>query len=309
VAFKFLRSLFTKQTYRKEYSPEDFAHLREESSDDGEPNEYEAESIEEISESEIPRSSASPQDSSSKRERLLSLERERVSKGFKPGWLYFKAKDLGLLTEHSALIKEGLLQAREKFSKRGPSRHIISIPSPWENPRLLIELVPSTCWFSNLRSVLNEDEWKSLKSRTFKSANYSCQICDGRGDEWPVECHEEWSYDETTGTQSLVRLLALCPDCHQSKHPGMASIEGKEEEALAHLALINGWSRLAAENYTELAFKEWKRRSLRKWTVDVSFLRSCGFSEERVTALSELARNERGRLIRTLRVVPEDSSN
>jgi hypothetical protein len=295
VAFKFLRSLFTKQTYRKEFSPEDFAPSREQSRGDGEPNEYEAESSEEISELVISGGSANPQDSSSKREKLLSLERERVSRGFKPGWLYFKAKDLGLLEEHSALIKEGLLQPREKFSKRGPSSKIISIPSPWENPRLLIELVPSTCWFSNLRSLLTEDEWKSLKSKTFKSANYACQICDGRGDEWPVECHEEWSYDESCGVQSLVRLLALCPDCHQSKHPGMASIEGKQEEALNHLALINGWSRLAAENYTELAFKEWKRRSQRKWTVDVSFLRSFGFSEERIQILSKSAHAERAR--------------
>jgi hypothetical protein len=54
-----------------------------------------------------------------------------------------------------------------------------------------------------------------------------CEICGGRGPEHPVECHERWRYNDLIRTQTLVRMIALCPACHQVKHVGLANVRGK----------------------------------------------------------------------------------
>src|SRR6266542_2374238 len=64
----------------------------------------------------------------------------------------------------------------------------------------------------------------------------------GRGPEHPVECHEVWRYDDRTHVQMLVRMIALCPACHQVKHLGFANVKGKGTQARAHLARVNGWT-------------------------------------------------------------------
>ena len=51
---------------------------------------------------------------------------------------------------------------------------------------LTIELVPKSCWFSNLRDHLTEAQWKEVKLSTFKAAGNRCEICQGVGDKWPV---------------------------------------------------------------------------------------------------------------------------
>jgi 5-methylcytosine-specific restriction endonuclease McrA len=77
-----------------------------------------------------------------------------------------------------------------------------------------------------------------LRKRTYRQANYRCQVCGGRGSKHPVECHEIWHYDDENKIQKLMGLIALCPSCHQVKHIGLAQIQGKGEEANRHLALI-----------------------------------------------------------------------
>lgn len=269
--FKWVRSIFGVRTYRTEFREKVLS--------------AEAESA--------PSPGAIEPSGETGRDVLLGLEAERKAKGFKPGWLFYRAVDLRLEEEHRALIQEGLLERTEKPMPRGPDEQIIQIPSPWEAPRLSIELVPSSCWFSNLRSLLTEEEWKDLKRRTFGAAGRTCLICRGRGEKWPVECHEVWGYRDGASEQFLERLLALCPDCHEAKHPGMASIEGRAEEALAHLARLNGWSLNAAQHYTALAFKEWQERSRKKWTIEVSLLHEYGFSDKRIQEIEEAGRSER----------------
>src|ERR1044071_5919999 len=98
--------------------------------------------------------------------------------------------------------------------------------------KLTIELVPKTCWCSNLRDHLSKEEWDVVKKYTSKNAGYICEICSGKGDKWPVECHEIWLYDDKRKIQTLERTIALCPSCHEVKHFGLASINGRSEQAL-----------------------------------------------------------------------------
>ena len=81
-------------------------------------------------------------------------------------------------------------------------------------PLLTVELVPHTCWFSNVRDHVDKETWNRLRQATYQKAGYVCEICGGRGSEWPVECHEIWHYDDKRHTQTLVGLMALCPSCH-----------------------------------------------------------------------------------------------
>jgi hypothetical protein len=72
-------------------------------------------------------------------------------------------------------------------------------------PKLTVELVPETSWYSNLRSELTEEQWDTVRRRCYVAADYRCEVCGGRGPKWPVECHEVWSYDDLEHVQTLVR--------------------------------------------------------------------------------------------------------
>jgi hypothetical protein len=87
-----------------------------------------------------------------------------------------------------------------------------------------------------------------------------------------VECHERWAYDEVRGTQTLLGLIALCPDCHRVKHFGLARVKGEQELAGRHLMRVNGWTRQQAHEYVQAAFALWEHRSRREWQVDLGWL-------------------------------------
>ena len=142
------------------------------------------------------------------------------------------------------------------------------------NTLLTVELIPSTSWFSNVRSHLPEDEWDLVRRAVYRRSRYRCEVCGGRGDKHPVECHEVWVYDDERHVQRLERLVALCPACHRVKHLGLASVNGRYDEALAHLAGVNGWTPGEAERYAQAAFARWEERSRHEWTVDLGMLES-----------------------------------
>ena len=81
-----------------------------------------------------------------------------------------------------------------------------------------------------------------------------------------------WEYDDERRVQRLLGLMALCHRCHEVKHIGLAGVRGRREQAMRHLARVNGWSREDAELYVEAAFELWDRRSLYEWTLDISWL-------------------------------------
>lgn len=137
---------------------------------------------------------------------------------------------------------------------------------------LTIELVPQTSWYKNVRSNVSKEEWEKLKKITFSRAGYKCEICGGRGVRWPVECHEIFTYDDENHIQKLVRLMALCPACHEVKHIGLAGLRGVGDLAKAHLAKVNNWSIEDAELYIEGCFELWHRRSCHQWKLDLSLL-------------------------------------
>lgn len=152
----------------------------------------------------------------------------------------------------------------------------IPIHSIMNTMRLCVELVPKTCWYSNVRSLLSKSQWDTIKKMVFAEAGYVCEICGGKGPKHPVECHEIWGYDDLLFIQKLNGMIALCPKCHRVKHFGLACIQGREAQVTSHLKIVNGISTKEAENHIKQSFKEFDRRSKHQWALDVSYLEKYG---------------------------------
>lgn len=162
--------------------------------------------------------------------------------------------------------------------------------------KLPIELVPRTCFESNLRSILPREGWDKLRKISYRDARYRCEICGGRGPKHPVECHEIWAYVDRTHVQRLEGLQSLCPNCHMVKHFGLAMTRGYADVAFGHFCKINKLERDAAEAHITFVFDVWEERSKHEWIQDLSFIKRFGLevpAPERL-AVSGLAEDVRG---------------
>lgn len=143
---------------------------------------------------------------------------------------------------------------------------------------LTCELVPRTSFCSNVRSLVTDETWDILRRQTYRKANYLCEICGGKGNEWPVECHEIWRYNDNDHVQLLKGLQALCPNCHRVKHMGFATISDKAEEAKQHLMKVNGWTSWEIDLYLTQVWKVWEERNKIIWRLNVDVLRQYGLT-------------------------------
>ena len=144
------------------------------------------------------------------------------------------------------------------------------------NLKLTIELVPKTCWYSNVRSNVSKSEWDIIRKKCYEKANNVCEIWGdvgtNQGIRHKVECHEIWTYKDDTKEQILEGLISLCPRCHKTKHVGLAQMNGELEIVIRQLMIVNDMDRDEAEEYITDAFTVWGERSRFNWTLDISYL-------------------------------------
>lgn len=141
---------------------------------------------------------------------------------------------------------------------------------------LELELVPSSCFYKNVRQILTSTQWKIICNKVYNECYYKCIICEGVGEKHPVEAHETWEYDYENLVQKLKYIKGLCNMCHTVKHFGLAEIQGKRNLALNHLMKINNLNKVQAEKYISEQFIIWAKRSKYKWTLDISLLNDYG---------------------------------
>lgn len=140
--------------------------------------------------------------------------------------------------------------------------------------RLRVEMVPQSSWYKDLRELLDEAIWERISSLVAERAGGRCEICGGRGPRHrPVECHELWRFDDPVRVQTLVRVVALCPDCHAVKHWETVRKHGGDTQARAHLARVNGWSLAQTDAHIRDAFGRWAQRNQGPWILDLEGLR------------------------------------
>ena len=144
---------------------------------------------------------------------------------------------------------------------------------------LTVELVPATCWWSNVRSNVSRAEWEVCKAYSKTKTKGCCIVCGGKGSRYATEAHEIWHYDDARGIQTLIDIIPLCPMCHQVKHLGRTREFGTKrqwERVIRHLQKTNDWPDWKVEKAVILAFQIWELRSQREWKLDVSFLTTIG---------------------------------
>lgn len=147
---------------------------------------------------------------------------------------------------------------------------------------LSIELVPRTCWFSNLRSELPAHSWRALSSLVIKRVGRGCQtpgctntpgMLRGYG---TAHCHERWRYDDGEWEQVLEGLVVLCWRCHEVKHFGYAVATGNGDRAFRWFCRRNHLSPEEASEILQREFAVWAIRSRHAWTLDISWLERQG---------------------------------
>jgi hypothetical protein len=142
--------------------------------------------------------------------------------------------------------------------------------------KLEVELIPKTCWWSSVRTMVKPSEWNKIRFISYEKANNICEICSdnglNQGYKHPVECHEIWHYDDKNKIQKLIGLITLCPLCHLVKHIGRANAMGKQPEVFKQLEKINKWNHKQVVEHVANSFELYKERSKYQWTLDLSIL-------------------------------------
>ncbi|MDE6586328.1 MAG: hypothetical protein K2K80_06595, partial [Clostridia bacterium] len=79
--------------------------------------------------------------------------------------------------------------------------------------KLEFEMVPDSCWYSNLRSILSKAQWDTVRQEARARAGGKCAICGAQSKR--LEAHEKWEYDEKNKIQRLKTVIAVCKSCHE----------------------------------------------------------------------------------------------
>jgi hypothetical protein len=145
---------------------------------------------------------------------------------------------------------------------------------------LFVDLIPSTSWFSNVRSCIHPRDWDRVRHHIYERANYTCECCGINTKEdtrnGGIEAHERWYYDEEYSIQKLMRIIALCHQCHQSTHMGLAGMMGKQEEAMNHLKTVCNFTEEQANEHKIEAAELWRKRNKTEWKLDISLITDNG---------------------------------
>lgn len=136
--------------------------------------------------------------------------------------------------------------------------------------KLNFELVPDSCWYSNLRSALPKEAWDRIRKKAYARAGGKCMLCGAPTAR--LEAHEQWEYDDEKGVQKLKNVVAVCRACHEVIHIGRTQLMGREREASEHFMKVNGCTYAEYRKALGEANEKHRERSRREWQLDVSKL-------------------------------------
>jgi len=139
--------------------------------------------------------------------------------------------------------------------------------------KLTIELVPSSSWQNNLRSILKPKMWKELRDKVCKTSNDRCSICKRGG---VIHAHEVWEYEDANHIQKLKDIIPLCYLCHSVKHIGFATLKGEtstNEKLIKHFMKVNNCDRIFFQKHLKNEFNKFEERSKYEWQLDLEKLK------------------------------------
>ena len=138
--------------------------------------------------------------------------------------------------------------------------------------KLNFELVPDSCWYSNLRSILSKAQWDYIKKDARERANGKCMICGKKSNR--LETHEQWEYDEDNKVQKLSDIKAICPDCHRVIHFGFTTLKFDNVERYEnHFIKVNNCTYAEFKEQLNKANIDHQRRNqIDEWKLDLQYL-------------------------------------
>jgi len=147
-------------------------------------------------------------------------------------------------------------------------------------PKLSIELIPRPLWGESLAKRYKK-AWDKLRVEAYANADHKCEICGGTGkigsriNPGGLQAHEVWEYtfDGPNAVQKLVRLIALCPECHGCKHMGRSYKVMSRSAFLAlqvHFLIVNDMRPEDISEYQAQVMEQWQYHNSLNWTQDLS---------------------------------------
>ena len=138
--------------------------------------------------------------------------------------------------------------------------------------KLNFELVPDSCWYFNLRSILSPAQWDIVRKEAYSRAGGRCMICGAKT--YRLEAHERWEYDEENRVQRLSDVVAVCRACHEVIHIGRTQLLGGEDRAIEHFMKVNGCTYAEYRKALGEANEAHRRRNqVPEWSLDLSYLK------------------------------------
>lgn len=138
--------------------------------------------------------------------------------------------------------------------------------------KLNFELVPDSCWYSNLRSILSPAQWDAVRKEAYARADGRCMICGAKTNR--LEAHERWEYSEKNAVQKLSDVVAVCRSCHEVIHIGRTQLMGREREAEEHFMKVNECTYAEYRKALGEANEAHRRRDkVPEWKLDLSYLK------------------------------------
>ncbi len=138
--------------------------------------------------------------------------------------------------------------------------------------KLDFELVPDSCWYSNLRTLLKPKMWDVIRKEAYFRAEGKCMICGRKVTR--LEAHERWSYNLETKVQKLEEVIAVCHSCHSVIHIGRTQLLGDEDKAIAHFQRVN---KASYADYIKALKRANELHQLRnmvdEWSLDLGYLK------------------------------------
>lgn len=147
---------------------------------------------------------------------------------------------------------------------------------------LVIDFVPKTCWCKKIRYALVPEDFKRLEGLVINRTNRQCEACGVKdpNHEFRMEVQARWEYDVSDGKymQRLVRLMAMCPDCHEVTHFGKACLDGRRDAAIVHLQKAANMSAENAQAHADAAYTKLRELNEHEWELDLSLFTNNGLS-------------------------------
>lgn len=204
---------------------------------------------------------------------IVSYDEKEDAKALGAKWDKTKKQWYAPYAEPSLVERWGV-HARSLTELKGEDR-------AFQGSDLCIAFQPkSSSWCRKIQYAIHKSDRERVQDFVFGRVHRTCETCGVQDVEMEYHMHGRWTYDTTSNTQRLVRLMALCEKCYECTHFGTAHYNGRRDEARQHLRKIRKWSENECQTHVDVAYQSLDTLNRTKWTVDLSLLKDNGLKCE-----------------------------